>query len=163
LYNQLGPDFIKHLYVDQKPAISRDRRQLTDWLARGTYPICLTCRADDARDLQNEGFKLLEIFELSDVESRVVSAPFLLSVANKAPHLNAARIFANWLAGREPLEIYSRNYESATLRTDVEESFLDPRTIPRPGVRYGDDTEFNWVASGRRETAEKVRELLKKP
>src|SRR5262245_26623780 len=161
-YNQLGPEFVKSLYIDQKPAISRDRRQLTDWLARGTHPICLTCRADDARDLQNEGFKLLEIFELSDMQSRVVSAPFLLTVANKAPHPNAARVFVNWLAGRDALELYSRNYESATLRTDVDESFLDPRTIPRPGVTYPDDTDFNWIASGRRETAERVRELLKR-
>ncbi|MEA2976343.1 MAG: hypothetical protein QOF19_1863 [Alphaproteobacteria bacterium] len=163
LYSQLGPDFVKKLYIDQKPVISGDRRQLTDWLARGTYPICLTCRADDARTLQKEGFKLLEIFELEGMQNRVNSAPFLLSVANKAPHPNATRVFVNWLAGKEALEIYSHGYDAATLRTDVDESFLDPRVIPRPGVTYPDDTDLDWVASGRREAAEKVRELLKKP
>jgi iron(III) transport system substrate-binding protein len=160
-YSQLGPDFIKKLYIDQKPAISRDRRQLTDWLARGTYPICLTCRADDAAPLLKEGFKLQEIFELSDMQNRVNSAPFLLTVANKAPHPNATRAFVNWLAGKEGLETYSRNYMSATLRTDVDESFLDPRTVPRPGVSYPDDTDLQWVGTGRRDAAEKVRELLK--
>jgi len=30
-------------------------------------------------------------------------------------------------------------------------------------VSYPDDTDFHWVATGRREAAEKVRELLKKP
>jgi hypothetical protein len=44
----------------------------------------------------------------------------------------------------------------------VDESFLDPRVIPHPGVTYPDDTDLDWVASGRREAAEKVRELLKK-
>ncbi len=161
-YTQLGPEFIKKLYVDQKPVISRDRRQLTDWLARGTYPICLTCRADDARALQKEGFKLEQLFELSDMQNRVNSAPFLITLANKAPHPNAVRVFINWLATKEALEIYSHGYDAVTLRSDVDESFLDPRTIPRPGVTYPDDTDLAWVATGRREAAEKVRELLKK-
>jgi iron(III) transport system substrate-binding protein len=161
-YSQLGPEFIKKLYIDQKPVISRDRRQLTDWLARGTYPICLTCRADDVRALQKEGFKLEEVFSLSDMQNRVNSAPFLLTLGNKAPHPNAARIFVNWLASKEGLDIYSRGYDAATLRTDVDESFLDSRTVPRPGVTYPDDTDLDWVATGRRDAAEKVRELLKK-
>ncbi len=161
-YTQLGPEFVKKLHVDQKPVISRDRRQLTDWLARGTYPICLTCRADDVRELKKEGFKLEEVYQLSDMQNRVNSAPFLVTLANKAPHPNAARIFVNWLATKEALEIYSRGYDAATLRTDVDESFLDPRTVPRPGVNYPDDTDLAWVATGRREAAEKVRELLKK-
>ncbi len=70
-------------------------------------------------------------------------------------------MFVNWLAGKEALEIYSRGYEAATLRTDVDESFLDPRTIPRSGIKYPDDTDPEWIGAGRRETAEKVRELLK--
>lgn len=129
-YAQLGADFVKKLYVDQKPMISRDRRQMTDWLARGNYPICLTCRADDVRPLQTEGFKILEIYELAGVQNRVNSTPFLLSVANKAPHPNAAHVFINWLAGKEALEIYSRGYDAATLRTDADESFIDPRALP---------------------------------
>jgi ABC-type Fe3+ transport system substrate-binding protein len=96
------------------------------------------------------------------MQNRVNSAPFLLTLANKAPHPNAARVFVNWLATKEGLDIYSRGYDAATLRTDVDESFLDPRTVPRPGVTYPDDTDLNWVASGRRDAAEKVRELLKK-
>ncbi len=162
-YTQLGPEFVRKLYIDQKPAISRDRRQLTDWLARGTYPICLTCREDDAQVLQKEGFKLEEIFSLSGMQNRINSAPFLLSLANKAPNPNAARVFVNWMATKEALEIYSRNYGAATLRKDVDESFLNPETVPKPGVSYPDDTDLDWVANGRRQASEKVRELLKTP
>ncbi len=161
-YTQLGPEFVKKLYIDQKPAISRDRRQLTDWLARGIYPICLTCRVDDVRALQKEGFKLMEVYDLADMQNRVNSAPFLVTLANKAPHPNAAKVFVNWIASKEALETYSRSYQAATLRTDVDESFLDPRSIPRPGVNYPDDTDIQWVSKGRKEAAEKVRELLKK-
>src|SRR5581483_10894641 len=94
LYAQLGPEFIRKLYVDQQPAISRDRRQLNDWLARGNYPICLTCREVDMKALQQSGYKLHEVFALEGIKNRTNSAPFLMSFANKAPNPNAARIFA---------------------------------------------------------------------
>lgn len=160
-YNQLGEGFVKKLYIEQKPVSTRERRQFTDWLARGTHPICLNCREDDVRPLQKEGFKLLEIFELSDVAGAVNGSPWLLSVANKAPHPNAASLFANWMVSKEGLEIYSRGYGSATLRTDVDESFLSPGNIPRFGVTYFDDTDWKWIVTGRRETREKVWKLLK--
>ncbi len=160
-YVGLGPEYIKKLYVDQQPVYSRDRRQLTDWLARGTYPICLTCRADDIKPLLKDGFKLVDVFELDGIMSRVNSAPLLMAYANKAPHPNAAKVFINWFAGKDALETYSREYEAVTLRTDVDESFLDPRMIPKPGIKYPDDTDFEWVLKGRNETADKVRDLLK--
>jgi iron(III) transport system substrate-binding protein len=161
-YVGLGPEYVKKVYVDQHPVYSRDRRQLTDWLARGTYPICLTCRADDVKPLLRDGFKLYEVFELDGIPNRVNSAPLLMTYANKAPHPNAAKIFINWFAGKEALEIYAKEYEAVTLRSDVDEaSFLDPRMIPKPGVKYPDDTEFGWLLKGRNETADKVRDLLK--
>jgi iron(III) transport system substrate-binding protein len=159
----LGPEFVKQLYVGQKPGISRERRQLTHWLARGTYPICLTCRTDDIRALLKDGFKIVEVFELSDLKNRLNSSPFILSYANRAPHPNAARVFINWLVGKEGLQLYSRGYESPSLRTDLDESFLDPATIPRSGVAYVDNTEFKWIATERAEAAKDVRTLLKGP
>jgi ABC-type Fe3+ transport system substrate-binding protein len=91
----------------------------------------------------------------------VNAAPLLMTYANKAPHPNAAKIFINWFAGKDALELYSRDYEAVTLRTDVDESFLDPRIIPKQGVNYPDDTDFEWLLKGRTEVTEKVRELLK--
>jgi iron(III) transport system substrate-binding protein len=162
-YNQFGPEFVRKLYVDQKPAISRDRRQFTDWLARGIYPICLTCRGDDVRLLQKEGFKISGVYEITGLKGRVTSSPFLVSVANKAPHPNAARVFVNWMATKEPLEIYSRNNDTATLRNDVDESFLDPHSIPREGVSYLDDNDPQWRSVDKVEIGNKLRLLLKKP
>ena len=161
IYSQLGGDFFKKLYVDQKVTISRDRRQLTDWLARGIHPICLTCRTDDVRPLQKEGFKIVELYELEGLQGRVNSSPFLLSIANKAAHPNAVKVFVNWLAGKEGLEIYSRGFQAATLRTDVDESFLDPRSIPKPGVKYPDDADPKWRSVEKLEYGQKIRALLK--
>ena len=87
----------------------------------------------------------------------------MLSVANRAPNPNATRIFANWMATREALDIYSRDFGSATLRTDVDESHLNPNNIPKPGVTYADDTNFAWIAEGRVAAGDKVRAVIKGP
>jgi len=162
-YSQLGGEFVQKLYIDQNAVISRDRRQMIDWLARGTYPICLSCPADDAAPLVADGFKLMEVYRLSDMQNYINSTPFLLTVANKAPHPNAARVFVNWMAGKEALEIYSRSYQAATLRTDVDESFLDPRAVPVPGMEYPDDADPKWRSVAKLEAGKKIRELLRKP
>jgi ABC-type Fe3+ transport system substrate-binding protein len=160
-YRQMGADFVKQLYIDQKVVRSQDRRQLGDWLARGNNPICLTCKVETVVDLLKEGFKLKEVFDLKGMKNRVTSSPFVLSYAGKAPHPNAARVFANWMAGKEALEIYSRDNLTATLRKDVDESFLNPEIIPKPGVEYVEATDSEWIGEGRKETANKMRELLK--
>ena len=82
---------------------------------------------------------------------------------SQAPHPNAARIFVNWMATREALEIYSRSYKSATLRNDVDESFLDPRAVPRPDVSYPDDADPKWRSVAKLDAGNKIRALLKKP
>jgi iron(III) transport system substrate-binding protein len=161
LYARLGADFVRKLYLEQKVVRTRDRRQMADWLARGTQPICLNCRADDVRPLKREGFKIIEVFELADLPPTVNGSPWMLSVANRAPHPRAAQVFANWILSKEGLEIYARGYGSATLRTDIDESTLPAGVVPKPGVAYFDDTDWKWIVSGRRENREKVWELLK--
>ena len=160
-YVQIGEEFVKGLYIDQKTVRTRERRQMSDWLARGTQPICLNCREDDVRPLIKDGFKILEIFELSGVPGTINGSPWMLSVANKAPHPKAAQVFANWILSKEGLEIYARGYGSATLRTDIDESFLNPANLPKKGVKYFDDTDWKWIVTGRHESREKVWKVLK--
>ena len=118
---------------------------------------------DDTRPLQQAGYKILTIYELAGLHGRVNSTPFTLTVAGKAPHPNAARIFVNWLAGKEGVEIYARGDDAATLRTDIDESFLDPAAVPRPGVSYADDADPAWRSTEKLEIGAKIRALLKKP
>ena len=160
-YHDLGEDFVRKLYLEQKTVRTRERRQMTDWLARGTQPICLNCREDDVRPLIKDGFKLLEIFELVDIAPSINGSPWLLSLANKAPNPKAAQLFANWILAKEGLEAYARGYGSATLRTDIDESFLNPANLPKRNVKYFDDTDWKWVVSGRHEYREKVWQVLK--
>jgi iron(III) transport system substrate-binding protein len=161
MYAQLGPDFAKKLYVDQKVVVSGDRRQLSDWLARGTEPICLTCRADDVSGLQKEGFKIAEVFHLDGLKDRLSASPFEMELANKAPHPNAARVFVNWMAGKEAVTIYSRAAQAASMRTDVDESFLDPRVIPKAGASYFDDGDPKWRSGEKQKINKKMKTMLR--
>ncbi len=161
LYNQVGEEFVKQLYIDQKPVRTRDRRQMSDWLARGTQPICLNCREDDVRPLAKEGFKLLEIFELDGVAPTVNGSPWMLSLGNRAPHPKAAQVFANWILSNEGLETYGKGYGSGTLRVDIDESYLNPGNLPKKNVKYFDDTEWKWIVTGRHENRAKAWKLLK--
>jgi ABC-type glycerol-3-phosphate transport system substrate-binding protein len=108
-----------------------------------------------------EGFKLLEIFELNGVAPTINGSPWMLSLANRAPHPKAAQVFANWILSKEGLETYGRGYGSATLRTDIDETYLNPGNLPKKGVKYFDDTEWKWIVTGRHENREKAWKLLK--
>ncbi len=160
LYRQLGEGFIKKLYVDQKPVITRDRRQITDWLARGTHPISLTARDPEVERMQQEGLPVTVIFDLPDVGGRIEGTREL-ALLNRAPHSNAARLFVNWIASKEGLELYSRAYLRASLRNDVDESFLPPQRIPRAGVNYFDSGDWNFAVTEKDRIRSRISELLK--
>ena len=157
LYVQFGEEFIKNLFVDQKPVFSRDKRQMEDWLARGTYPISFGARGDEADRLQKEGFPILKPL-LPDAMDMLTGASGLLALMNRAPHPNAAHIFLNWLASKEGAEIFSRSQLHATTRNDVDESFLPAEVIPRPGIKYFDTYDWEFTNT----TKDKVRTHLKK-
>ena len=160
-YHDLGEDFVRKLYIEQKTVRTRERRQMSDWLARGTQPICLSCREDDVRPLIKEGFKILEIFELADMPGSINGSPWMLTLANRAPNPNAAQLFANWILSKEGLGIYARGYGSVSMRTDIDETNLNPGNIPKKGVKYFDDTDWKWIVTGRQEYREKVWQVLK--
>jgi ABC-type Fe3+ transport system substrate-binding protein len=157
-YVQLGEDFVKKLYVDQQPMISRDERQLTDWLLRGVYPIAFG--ADDAQidEMSKEGMPVQPNYGLPGLDAQVAGGNGLLVAFNHAPHPNAAKLFVNWMASKEGLETYARAVKWSPTRNDIDEpSFLPPQVIPKPGVEYFDG--YDWEFSNTTKT--KVRLWMK--
>ena len=157
-FYQFGEEFVKRLYIDQKPVLSRERRQLTDWLAHGAYPIVFGARDSVVKDLTKDGIPLVTIRSLPDAPASVSAGFGTVGLMNNAPHPHAARVFINWLLSKEGLETYSKAYLRATTRNDVDESFLDPESIPRPGVKYWESGSWEYLTGGR----EKIRARMKK-
>ena len=158
LYLMFGEEFVKRLYVDQKPIISRNRRQIMDWLARGVHPISLTASDSEVQRMQKEGFPLDIIYNFSDLPGIVSGGDGMMALMNNAPHPNAARVFINWMASREGLEVFSRSRLRATTRNDVDESFLPKEGIPVPRVEYFDSYGWEFTIKHR----ERVRRHMKK-
>ena len=142
-YVQYGEDFVKKLYIEQQPVLSRDRRQIGDSLARGAYPIAFGAEDEEMERLQKEGFPIERIYSLNGMSDIVSSSVGQIVLFNNAPHPNAAKLFANWIASKEGLEVFSRNRGGVPTRNDIgEERFLPAETIPKPGVEYFD--AYNW-------------------
>ncbi len=141
----LGEEFVRKLYVDQQPIITRNRRQLADWLARGIYPLVSGVPDRAIKRLKEEGFPLAMIYSFPDFPGSMSSGSGIMTLMNKAPHPNAARVFVNWLASREGLEFFSRIIQIPTTRSDVDESFIPAEQNPRPGVSYLDTSDWNYA------------------
>ncbi|MDB5944823.1 MAG: hypothetical protein JWQ13_4389 [Ramlibacter sp.] len=158
IYAQVGEDFVRRLYIDQKPAISRDTRQLTDWLARGTYGIVFSADEEPTEKLRKEGLPLKAIYSLSDMPPSSTAGWGLVAMVNNPPHPNAAKVFVNWIASKEGQETFARAMGVSPTRNDIDEkSFLNSEVIPIPGVKYFDTHGWDFTV----DVNEKVRLWLK--
>jgi iron(III) transport system substrate-binding protein len=161
-YLQFGEDFLKQLYVDQRPEIARDRRQITDWLLRGRYPISIGAERDEVERLKREGLPIETVNDLPDMPGTLSAGVGEVALMDRAPHPNAARLFANWIASKEGLEVYARSRGEATTRNDINElSFLPPEIVPRPGVDYFDAFGWEFTMTTKEEVRLRMKELLR--
>ena len=160
LYYQHGEDFVKALYVDQKPMISRDTRQITDGLARGAYPITLGAEDAEVTKLKAEGLPIAILENLSDLYGEVSASFGQVAIFDGAPHPNAAKVFVNWIASKEGSEVFNRAMGTAPTRNDIDESFLPPEIIPTEGVEYFDTYDWEFTTTKKEKVRLRMRELL---
>jgi ABC-type Fe3+ transport system substrate-binding protein len=162
-YIQYGEDFVRKLYIDQKTVLSRDRRQIGDGLARGAYPIALGAEDEEMLKLQKEGFPIHRVYSLKGMSDIVSPSEGHVGIFSNAPHPNAARLFANWVASKEGLEIYARNRGCSPTRNDIDEaSFLDPEMIAKSGVDYFDSYNWDFVMNTKEKIRLRIKEMLGK-
>ncbi len=159
LYLTFGEDFVKKLYIDQKPMITRDTRQLTDWLARGSHPISLGAEDQLADQLRKEGLPVAPL-NLPDMPGLISAGFGQVALLNGAPHPNAAKVFLNWMASKEGSAIFSRAMSVAPTRNDVDESFLPPEVIPKVGVNYFDTYDWEFTVTTKEKVRLRMKELL---
>ncbi|MBA2690773.1 MAG: extracellular solute-binding protein [Burkholderiales bacterium] len=164
LYLQFGEEFVKKLYIDQKPMISRDRRQLTDWLLRGTYPIAFSVDDDQVDGMRKEGFPVKEVVSLPDMPASLSAGNGHVALFNQAPHPNAAKIFVNWLASKEGLELYARAVAAAPTRSDIDVlalGVMPAQRIPQPGINYFDTSDWEFNVTQRPKLRILMQEMMK--
>ena len=154
-YLQFGEDFMRRLYVDQKPVTVRDRRQINDWLARGTYPIALDADDDEVKRMQQEGLPVSAVYGLTDMQPILSAGSGLVAILDRVPHPNAAKLFVNWIASKEGLSVLARARGAMPTRTDIDASqWLAAEMIPQRGTQYRD--MHDWALAAERQKARDV-------
>jgi iron(III) transport system substrate-binding protein len=135
----LGGPFLERLYSEMDVTLGTDQRQMVDWVAQGAYPIGLFLSSVDAVAAVRQGLPLAAV----PGEQIREGAPIgpgggALTLADGAPHPNAARVFINWVLSREGQVAWQRFIAQNSLRTDIPKEGLAEFTLPKAGVKYVD-------------------------
>ena len=132
----LGKDFIRQM-VGQDIAISRDERQVLDWVARGERPIALGVGDSQAIEFMRRGLpvKAMEAQQMRE-GSYLTSGTGAVSVFNRPPHPNATRVYLDFLLSQQGQLEWSRAVGFVSDRLDVPRDHVEPFLIPVPGVKY---------------------------
>ena len=137
----LGDDLIKRLFVDQEPILSRDSRQIAEFMVRGRYPIALGVNPLLLGQFQKQGLgKNLKLLHFSEMDT--VNFASTLWLVNRAPHPNAATLFINWLLTKEAQVHWAKEVEQNSRRGGVEPG--NPQFLPPKGAKlFQVDAEEN--------------------
>ncbi|HLY64024.1 MAG TPA: extracellular solute-binding protein, partial [Chloroflexota bacterium] len=160
LYVAKGPDYVAKLYKDQGAVLSRDYNQTADWVAHGNYPIGLAITPSYLVPYKQAGIKFVQP-DLPDAPNSTNGAFGLLVVLNKAPHPNAARVFANWMASKEGMTLFSQTQLTVPVRNDIDPTWVDDSVKPKPGIKYLDTYEYNFETGQRLQIRDFFQKLLK--
>jgi iron(III) transport system substrate-binding protein len=140
---ELGPAFIRKLYGEMQVTLSRDARQMTDWLASGKFSLCIRCTAGgEAEKAMQQGLRIDYLDTESWKEGGSSSAAGgTLGLLNRAPHPNAAKVFINWFLSREgqiALQKLGRPDAHNSRRIDIPKDDIDPYNRLEAGKKYFD-------------------------
>ena len=127
-----GDEVVKQLFVDQEPTLSRDTRQMAEFMVRNRFPLSMGASVLVLKDFEKQGLgKNLKRVYLSDVETQSFGCVWLV---NKAPHPNAARVFINWLLTKEAQIAWAKETEANSRVKGVEPG--NPDTVVPPGSKF---------------------------
>jgi iron(III) transport system substrate-binding protein len=115
--------------------ITRDLRQLAEWLVRGRYPISIGAAARDIRQFQVHGLglKIEPLAPRSVLGSRLGPGFGTVMLINRAPNPNAAKVYINWLLSKAGQGRWVEVVQENSRRLDVPGP---PDTAPDPTVQY---------------------------
>src|SRR6266481_7810475 len=165
-YNrEIGPDMVKRFLTEMDVAVSRDIRQMVDWVAHGKYAIAALQNADrlDIWDAKSKGLPI-DAFRTDRFKEGgfVGSGGGNIMLINPSPHPNATRVFLNWLLSREGQIAFQKLVETGrnSMRIDIPKDDVPEHARIIPGAKYAllDDPAYSDLETVRRF----VGEVLKK-
>lgn len=125
-----GEPFARDLLSKQQPVISRNKRQMAEWVVRKRYPIAIGMGSDDTiAQFQKQGLgKNVKTVSRDDA----IGGDTVILI-NRAPHPNAAKVYVNWLLSKKTQEKLAQVAKLNSRRNDVPagnpDSAVDPKRI----------------------------------
>ena len=143
-----GEDFVRKLLGGQKLAVTRDRRQLVEWVVRGRYPIAIGLNEYVLVLFQGKGAGQ-NISPVVDPKTVIywASGSSGIGLFNRAPHPNAAKVYINWLLSRNGQVEWVETVTNSR-RTDVPPA--EPKSAMKPGGVYHNTQAEDMIPQRRR-------------
>jgi ABC-type Fe3+ transport system substrate-binding protein len=136
---KLGKDFIQKLFGSQEITISRDDRQLLDFVGQEKYPLAIGPSEVLAKEFIGKGLPVRQFNPEALEEGALTTAGNgAISVPRNPPHPNALKVYIDYLLSKEGQTEWSKAIGFASLRRDVPRDHVVKYLIPKEGVQYLD-------------------------
>ena len=148
LFHNLGEEALIKLYK-QNVTFTTNGHQIAEWAVRGRYPIAIGLEPSELNDFKAQGIgKNVETLPASYYKEQQISVGFgNVGLVDKAPHINAATVYINWLLSKDGQEAWVKTPRNSR-RTDVTPAF--PDMSPKNDRQY-------FVGQAEKLTAERIR------
>jgi iron(III) transport system substrate-binding protein len=134
---KLGKDYIQKLFTGQDVALSRDDRQLLDFIGQGKYPIAIGPSEVLAKEFIAKGLPVRQFNPEAMQEGALTTAGNgAISIPRNPPHPNALKVYIDYLLSKEGQTEWSKAIGFASLRQDVPRDHVAKYLIPKEGVQY---------------------------
>jgi iron(III) transport system substrate-binding protein len=139
----LGPNFVRRLFIEMDVTVSQDRRQSSDWLASGKFPICIDCGDTDRAKQQGLPVDEFPHANLKEASYEIsTSGNSGIALINNAPNPNSARVFINWFLSRAGQTVWQTvmntkvQEPSDSMRIDIPKDKVGAPARREEGKRY---------------------------
>jgi iron(III) transport system substrate-binding protein len=139
---ELGANFITRLFGESDITLARDFTQMLDWLAAGKFALGIFVGSSETAKAISHGLPVREFFPGQFKEGAAVS-PFngTVSLVNRAPHPNAAKVLINWLLSREGQTAVQQHLAAEgnireSLREDISKDLIPSSQRRDPKGKY---------------------------
>ncbi|MGH7830905.1 MAG: ABC transporter substrate-binding protein, partial [Candidatus Binatia bacterium] len=139
---ELGPKFITRLFGETEITLARDFTQMLDWLATGRFAVGIFVGSSDTARAVSQGLPIKE-FPPGHFKEGAAVSPFngTVSLVNRAPHPQAAKVVINWLLSREGQTAVQQHLANEgnireSLRVDIPKDVIPASHRRDPKIRY---------------------------
>ncbi len=158
-YDLHGEEYLR-AFMKQDPVVTRDLRQIVDWVAKGNYAIGVGYSSAVVNQFLEQGVKTLGVDTYANWQDPIVLSPGFggLMMPLTVPHSAAAQLFVNWVLTQEGQTAVVKGLFYASRRLDVSQDPVPQFIRPIPGRAYTAGYTEAWT---QHPNDKKVRELFK--